>query len=87
MHAAWIVRGRVQGVWYRAFVKDHADKLGITGYAKNLPDGSVAIAVQGIRAAVLEFKKRCRQGPPRAAVTEIEETSPPNEAFYQFEIL
>ena len=41
------VHGEVQGVFFRQFVKEKADQLGVFGYAKNLPDGTVEIVAQG----------------------------------------
>jgi acylphosphatase len=65
------VTGRVQGVFYRASAQREARRLGITGYARNLPDGRVEIVAQGQTAALQAFIDWCRQGPPRAEVTDV----------------
>lgn len=60
--------GRVQGVAFRAFAKIEADKLGLTGYAKNLKDGSVEIIAEGKKEALLEFLQWSFRGPVLASV-------------------
>ncbi len=66
-----IVKGKVQGVFYRAYAKDIADQLGITGWAKNLPDKNVEIIVTANDKLLRQFVERCKQGPPRANVDEV----------------
>jgi acylphosphatase len=82
-----IVKGKVQGVFYRVFVKDTAEQLGITGWVKNLPDKNVEIQATSSEEALKKFVELCRQGPPRAVVNEmtIEELSP--EQFNDFRIM
>lgn len=60
--------GRVQGVAFRKFAKLEADKLGLTGFAKNSPDGSVEIVAEGKRIALQEFLQWCFRGPILASV-------------------
>jgi acylphosphatase len=71
-----IVRGRVQGVWYRGWTVDTARALSIDGWVRNRRDGSVEILAGGSGDAVAHFIERCRQGPPGARVemVEVEET-------------
>lgn len=57
------ITGRVQGVGYRYFALTEANALGIAGYAKNLPDGSVEIVAEGAEEAVRSFEERLREGP------------------------
>jgi len=52
------VRGRVQGVFYRDTVCGIADEIGVVGYVKNLPDGSVEIVAEGENALIDEFAER-----------------------------
>lgn len=66
------VRGRVQGVWYRGSCADQARALGVSGWARNLPDGRVEIVAEGEPEAVERLVEWCRQGPPAAWVTAIE---------------
>lgn len=66
------VHGRVQGVYYRAFTRQHAVRLGIRGYAHNLRDGSVEVYAEGERKQLEAFSQVLKQGPPGARVASIE---------------
>ncbi len=66
------IQGRVQGVFYRQSTMETALRLGLTGRARNCSDGSVTAVFEGEREAVDAAIKWCRQGPPAAAVTDIE---------------
>lgn len=66
-----IVRGRVQGVGFRWFAKETADSLGLTGWVRNLRDGSVEAEVEGTPDALDAFERRLRTGNPSAQVDEI----------------
>jgi len=66
------VSGRVQGVFYRASAAERASMLGVTGYAKNLPDGRVEVLACGEEAAVKELCGWLWQGPPNAKVERVE---------------
>lgn len=67
-----IVFGRVQGVFFRASARDEARRLGIGGFARNQPDGSVLIEAEGPTWAVERFQEWCTVGPPRAEVEHVE---------------
>lgn len=67
-----IIYGRVQGVWFRAHTKEIADKLGIKGWVRNLPDGSVEAVFEGNEKSIEEMIKWCHQGPPLARVDRVE---------------
>ena len=82
--AIGIVRGRVQGVWFRAFTREQALQRGLTGYARNQPDGSVAFALSGDRAAIEEVIAALRQGPPMAQVTALEVCWSESQSFAGF---
>ncbi|MEI7434351.1 MAG: acylphosphatase [Methanomicrobiales archaeon] len=49
------VRGRVQGVGYRYYVADYAQQTGISGYVRNIPDGSVQVIAEGSEDSLLQF--------------------------------
>lgn len=66
-----VVTGRVQGVFYRARTKEKADLLGIKGYVKNLPDGSVEAVFQGEALSVTKMTNWCRKGPAAAKVEHV----------------
>ncbi len=64
--------GKVQGVFYRASTAERARTLGLTGYAKNLPDGRVEVLACGEDAAVEELIGWLWEGPPAAKVSGVE---------------
>jgi acylphosphatase len=67
------VYGRVKGIGYRAFARATALRMGITGYASNLPDeNAVEIEAEGEKAILEEFISRLKSGPPLARVTKME---------------
>jgi acylphosphatase len=65
------VGGRVQGVFYRASTRHEAQRLGITGFAKNLSDGRVEVVACGGVKAVDELKAWLRKGPSGADVSGV----------------
>ena len=70
LHA--LIRGRVQGVFFRAWTQQEARRLGLTGWVRNLPDGGVELRAQGERAVLEKLLSLCRQGPPGAQVESVE---------------
>jgi acylphosphatase len=66
------IQGLVQGVFYRQSTQETAVRLGLTGWARNCPDGSVEAVFEGEREAVDEAIAWCRQGPPAARVTDLD---------------
>lgn len=68
----FIVRGRVQGVFFRASTRNRARELGLTGHARNLADGSVEVLACGADDAVARLEAWLWQGPPAARVTAVE---------------
>lgn len=68
-----IIRGRVQGVWYRGSAQEIARELGLTGWVRNLGDGSVELVAEGGRPTLEALKSWCREGPPLARVHEVSE--------------
>jgi acylphosphatase len=67
-----IVQGRVQGVAFRHYTSCRALELGVAGWVRNLPDGSVEGLYEGERSAVQALVEWCRKGPPSALVERIE---------------
>jgi acylphosphatase len=65
------VSGRVQGVWFRATTQQQAQRLGLTGSARNLPDGSVEVMACGEVVALAALREWLWQGPELARVTEV----------------
>jgi acylphosphatase len=81
------IHGRVQRVGYRAFARRAARRLGLTGWVRNRPDGTVELVAQGPESALDALLLRLRQGPPGAHVSEIrEEPESPRPDRVDFEI-
>jgi acylphosphatase len=72
-----IVRGRVQGVGFRWFVREAARGLGVAGWVRNSPDGAVEVAAESDDAALASLRATLAQGPPGASVTAIDDAEPP----------
>ena len=70
----FIVSGRVQGVGYRWFAKDKAEKFGLTGTVKNLHDGRVEVYAQGEIDSIVKFRDKLKQGPSFARVDTVVES-------------
>ena len=68
-----LVRGRVQGVFFRATCAREARRRGLGGFVRNLPDGAVEAAFEGPPAQVDEMVAWCREGPRHARVDSVEE--------------
>ncbi len=66
-----IIEGKVQGVYFRAFTKEVADSLGLTGWVRNLPNRSVEAVFEGEKDIIEIAIGKCRVGPPFAMVTNI----------------
>jgi acylphosphatase len=71
------VFGMVQGVGFRWFVARHARSLGLTGFARNLPNGSVEVMVDGPEEAMPALERLLRTGPAHAQVDRVERSAEP----------
>jgi len=65
------VIGKVQGVWFRASAQQKAQALGLEGWVKNEPDGSVLVLVQGSEDKLGSFSEWCHEGPEHARVDKV----------------
>jgi acylphosphatase len=68
-----IIHGYVQGVFYRASTRETASRMGLSGWVRNLPDGNVEAVFEGPVDRLHNMIEWCREGPPGARVTRIEE--------------
>ena len=66
------IQGRVQGVWFRAWIKEEADKRGVQGWARNRTDGSMEGLMVGPEGQVDDLLEACHSGPPLARVDKID---------------
>jgi len=66
-----VIKGKVQGVYYRASARDVAREVGVTGWIKNMTDGNVEALVSGPEERVEKFIEWCRKGPKNAEVSEV----------------
>lgn len=80
------IEGKVQGVWYRASTKKKAEELGITGFVRNEPNGSVYVEAEGEEAVLSQFVNWCKEGPPHARVEQIHTTEGQIQNFQSFTI-
>ena len=81
-----IVSGRVQGVFFRANVRNKANELGLKGYAKNLENGDVEVVAEGNEEKIKELIDFIKNGPGIASVTGVQVKHKEPENFKNFEI-
>jgi len=80
------IRGRVQGVWFREATRLEAERLGVTGWVQNCPDGSVEAVIEGEPDAVREMQQWCSHGPPAARVVEVVASEEPPACEKMFRV-
>lgn len=80
-----LISGRVQGVWFRESMRQEAQRLGATGWVRNLPDGKVEAVICGEPAILDVLLAWSRHGPPLAKVASVEATETQEETFLAFE--
>jgi len=82
-----IIKGRVQGVFYREFTMKAARKLGLTGFVRNLSDGTVEVVAEGEEQDLKRLISECKKGPLLAHVENIDvKYGKPEEEFDNFYI-
>ncbi len=81
------VKGKVQGVFYRATTKAVADQLGVKGFVKNEADGSVYIEAEGEAVMIESFLEWCQEGPDRAQIDHIESNEGEMKNYRNFEVV
>ncbi|SJN17743.1 Acylphosphate phosphohydrolase, putative [Microbacterium esteraromaticum] len=81
-----VVRGRVQGVGFRWFTREAANAHGVTGWVRNLPDGSVEALLCGADAEVDAVLAKLRTGPPFAHVDDVGVSDAEDSQLREFEI-
>jgi acylphosphatase len=86
-HLNIIIKGKVQGVFFRASTKAVADQLGVRGIIKNEPNGDVFIEAEAENATLDMFLDWCHEGPEEAHVTAVESNDGELKNYRNFEIL
>jgi len=69
--AKFVVKGTVQGIFFRQFVKGHADALKLRGFVRNLESGDVEIVVEGEDDAIERLLNKVREGPKHAQIRDV----------------
>lgn len=82
----WHVSGRVQGVGFRNYVRKHAKRLGVTGYAMNLANGGVEVHAVGARASLESLASYVRRGPMLAEVNDFQQQEAEPASYDGFDI-
>ena len=77
------ISGRVQGVFFRAYTKEEAERLGLKGWVRNLPDGRVEAVFEGDEEAVEAMIKWCYSGSPQAKVAGVEVLEEPYKGEFK----
>ena len=86
LHTTLEVSGRVQGVGFRYSAQNEANRLGISGYVKNRPNGNVMLEIEGNAAQLNAMIRWCRSGPPLAKVEQLKEWSGEVKRYDSFQI-
>lgn len=81
------ITGSVQGVFFRSFVKENAEKLDIKGFVRNLEDGRVEVFLEGPIDTVKKMVELCRNGPKHAQIRDVEIKEERYQGFNTFKIL
>jgi len=81
------ITGTVQGVFYRAFVKENAERYNVKGFVRNLEDGRVEVFLEGDTNGVDKMIELCKNGPKYAQIKNIEEKDEKFQDFKTFKVL
>ena len=81
-----LIKGKVQGVFYRVSAGETAAKTGVTGWIRNSLKGDVEAVVTGTEEQLSQFVSWCKKGPPGSKVTEVIATELEEEQFIEFAI-
>lgn len=86
-HIDVTVKGKVQGVFYRASTKAVADQLGVRGFVKNEENGDVYIEAEADDVSLQMFLDWCQEGPEKAEVAEVKTAEGPVKNYRNFEVV
>ena len=85
--ARLFISGTVQGVFFRRFVKDNAEKNNVMGFVRNLEDGRIEVFLEGDQEKVDNMIAICKRGPAHSNLRKIEEKEEKFQDFKEFKIM
>ena len=83
----FFITGNVQPIFFHAFVKENADKLGIKGFVRTLEDRRIEIFIEGDINSVEKMAALCRRGPEHSLIRNVEERDSSFQGFGEFKVL
>lgn len=81
-----IISGKVQGVSFRSYAKNIADRLLIRGYARNLDNGNLEIVIEGIEDNIKKMVEECKKGPSYAKIENVKIQELNHQGFSGFKV-
>jgi len=81
------ISGLVQGIFFRSFIKENAEKLNIKGFVRNLEDGRVEVFIEGNSNEVKKMVELCKKGPRHSEVKKVEEKQERFQDLKAFKVL
>jgi acylphosphatase len=81
------INGTVQGVFFRVFIKENAEKLNLKGFVRNLEDGQIEVFLEGNVDDVKEMIEICEKGPKHAMIREVKVKPESFQDFKEFKVL
>jgi len=81
------ISGLVQGIFFRGFIKENAEKLNLKGFVRNLEDSRVEVFIEGNPDDVRKMIELCKKGPKHSEVKKVEEKDEKFQEFKSFKIL
>jgi len=81
------INGTVQGVFFRAFIKENAERNNVKGFVRNLENGRVEIFIEGDVDDVNKMIELCKNGPKHSKIEKVEEKSEGFQGFKEFKVL
>ena len=81
------IRGTVQGIFFRQFVKENAERYNLKGFVRNLEDGRVEVFAEGEKENIEKLIELCKKGPKHSQIRNVEEKEEKLQDFKEFKIL
>ena len=81
------ISGTVQGVLFRKFIEENANRIGVRGFVRNLDDGRVEVVIEGTDDKVMQMLEICKTGTAHSKIREVRFQEIPNQSFVGFKIM